>query len=90
MIMDAARKANAAGGTVIHAKGTGMEKAETFLGVSLAQEKEMLFLVAKKEDKNPIMRAIMDEAGLNSKAKSIVFSLPVTETAGMRLIENRE
>ena len=88
--MDAARKANAAGGTVIHAKGTGMEKAETFLGVSLAQEKEMLFLVAKKEDKNPIMRAIMDEAGLNSKAKSIVFSLPVTETAGMRLIENRE
>ena len=34
------------------------------------------------------MRAVMEEAGLNSKAKSIVFSLPVTETAGMRLIED--
>ena len=54
----------------------------------IKQEKEMIFLVVKKEAKNPIMRAVMEEAGLNSKAKSIVFSLPVTETAGMRLIED--
>lgn len=90
MIMDAAREAKATGGTVIHAKGTGMEKAEQFLGVSLAAEKEMIFMVAKKEDKNRIMEAIMKKAGMDSKAKSIVFSLPVTETAGMRLIEEQE
>lgn len=87
LIMDAAREANAPGGTVIHAKGTGTEAAQKFLGVSIATEKEMIFMVTKRENKNEIMRAIMDKAGLNSKAKSIVFSLPVTETAGMRLIE---
>lgn len=87
MIMDAARGAKASGGTVIHAKGTGMNKAEKFLGMSLAQEKEMIFLVVKKQDKNGIMNAIMKDAGLESKARSIVFSLPVTETAGMRLME---
>lgn len=87
LIMDAARKANAGGGTVLHAKGTGMDGAEKFLGFSLAAEKEMVFIVVKKEDKNNIMRAIMDEAGMNSKAKSIVFSLPVTSTAGMRMLE---
>lgn len=86
-IMDAARGMGAGGGTVIHAKGTGMERAEQFLGVSLASEKEMVFIVVKREDKNNIMRAIMDKAGLSSKAKSIVFSLPVTSTAGMRLME---
>ena len=90
LIMDAARKSNAAGGTVIHAKGTGMEGAERFLGVTLAAEKEMLFIVTKKEQRNAIMKSIMDEAGLNSKAKSIVFSLPVTSTAGMRLMEEAE
>lgn len=90
LIMDAARQANASGGTVIHAKGTGAEKAEKFLGVSIATEKEMIFMVTKREDKNNIMRAIMEHAGLDSKAKSIVFSLPVTETAGMRLIEDAE
>lgn len=89
-IMDAARAAKAPGGTVIHAKGTGAEKAEKFLGVSLATEKEMIFMVTRRESKNAIMKAIMSEAGLNSKAKAVVFSLPVTETAGMRLIEESE
>ncbi|PNV63326.1 transcriptional regulator [Clostridium sp. chh4-2] len=86
-VMDAARTAGAAGGTVIHAKGTGMERAEQFLGVSLASEKEMIFIVTKKEQKNPIMKAIMAQAGMESKAKAIVFSLPVTSTAGLRLLE---
>lgn len=90
MIMEAAREARAVGGTVIHAKGTGMEKAEQFLGVSLAAEKEMIFIVVHQTDKNAIMRAIMDQAGLHSRAKAIAFSLPVSETAGMRLIEQGE
>ena len=88
LIMDAARGAGAYGGTVIHAKGTGMEQAEKFMGVSLAAEKEMIFIVTRKEQKNEIMRAIMEKAGLNSRAQSIVFSLPVTDTAGLRLIED--
>ena len=87
LIMDAAREVGAAGGTVIHAKGTGMEGAERVLGVALGSEKEMVFIVAKREHKNTIMRAIMKKAGMESKAKSIVFSLPVTSTAGMRLME---
>ena len=86
-IMDAARKAGAAGGTVLHAKGTGMEGAQRFLGVTLAAEKEMVFIVVERERRNPIMSAIMEEAGMSSKAKSIIFSLPVTSTAGMRLME---
>lgn len=87
LIMDAARGAGAYGGTVIHAKGTGKEAAEKFLGVSLALEKEMLFIVTKTEQKNAIMQAIMKDAGLESKAKSVVFSLPVTDTAGLRLVD---
>lgn len=87
LIMDAARQVHAAGGTVIHAKGTGMQKAEKFLGVTLVAEKELVLIVVKSEMKNNIMRAIMDKAGLESKAKSIVFSLPVTGTAGMRMME---
>ena len=88
LVMDAARGAGAYGGTVIHARGTGMEKAEQFLGFSLASEKEMIFIVTKKEQKNSIMKAIMENAGSESRAKSIVFSLPVTDTAGLRLIED--
>lgn len=87
LVMDAAREKGAGGGTVIHAKGTGMEKAEQFLGVSIAAEKEMIFIVTKSKGKNDIMKAIMEKAGMDSKARSIVFSLPVTSTAGLRLQE---
>ena len=88
LIMNAARAAGAYGGTVIHAKGTGMEIAEEFMGVSLAIEKEILYIVTKTEQKNDIMKAIVKEAGIDSKAKAIAFSLPVTSTAGLRLIED--
>lgn len=87
MVMDAARGAGAYGGTVIHAKGTGMEYAEKYLGVTIAAEKAMIFIVTKKDQKNSIMKAIMEQAGMQSPAKTIVFSLPVTDTAGLRLVD---
>lgn len=86
-VMDAARAQGAGGGTVIHAKGTGLEKAEKFLGVSIAGEKEIIYIVTKTEMKNAIMKSIMENAGLESKAKAVVFSIPVTDTAGLRLQE---
>lgn len=88
VVMDAAREAGAYGGTVIQAKGTGMASAEKFMGVSLAAEKEMIFIVTKTSEKNSIMKAVMQEVGVESKAQAIVFSLPVTDTAGLRLIED--
>ena len=86
--MDDAREAGAHGGTIIHAKGTGMEAAEKFMGVSLAAEKEIIFIVTKSEEKNAIMQAVMKDAGLDTKAKAIAFSVPVNDTAGLRLIED--
>lgn len=87
-IMDAARSAKAPGGTVIHAKGTGAEHARKFLGISLAEEKEMIFIVVRSAQKNVIMRAIMEQAGIKTPAGAIVFSLPVTSTAGLRMLED--
>lgn len=88
IIMDAARDAGAYGGTVIHAKGTGTAETEQFMGVTIAEEKEIVYIVSKSDEKNAIMKAIMEKAGLNSKAKAICFSLPVSDTAGLRLLED--
>ena len=84
-IMDAARAAGAGGGTLIHAKGTGMEGAAAFLGVELVNEKELVLIVSRTSQKNTIMKAIME--GANPKAGAIVFSLPVTSVAGIRMLE---
>lgn len=86
MVMDAAKSAGAGGGTVIHAGGTRMERAESFFGVSLASEKEIIFIVSKTGQRSEIMREVMSKAGMGAKA--IIFSLPVTSTAGLRLLED--
>lgn len=86
-VMDAARAAGAAGGTAIHAKGTGAELARKFFGVSIADEKEMIFILTREEDRKPIMKAIMNGAGMHTEAHSLVFSLPVSDLAGLRRME---
>ena len=83
-VMDAARAAGAGGGTVLHAKGTGRAKSETFFGVSLAQEKDVVYIVAHADEKAAIMRAINEQTGPGTKPGAICFSLPISAVAGLR------
>ena len=89
-VMDAARPAGAGGGTVIAAKGTGIQQSEKFMGLTLANEKEVVLIVASVQDKSNIMRAIIEKAGTNTPAGAICFSLPVSEVAGLRRLDQEE
>ena len=86
-VMNAARAAGARGGTVIHGKGTGAENAQKFYNISIADEKEIVMIVASAEIKSEIMRSILEKAGPGSDAGALVFSLPVSEAAGFGFIE---
>lgn len=81
-VMDAARKAGAGGGTVIHARGKGEGGGEQFFGVTLAEERDIFFIVTPSEDRVSIMQAIVKEAGLHTPAKAAVFSMPIQHLAG--------
>lgn len=87
-VMDAARAAGAGGGTVLHAKGTGAKRAGKFFSVSLADEKEMIFIVSKAGEKAAIMKSIAEEAGPDTPAGAICFSLPISAVAGLRVLED--
>ena len=86
-VMDAARAAGATGGTAVHAKGTGTELAKKFFGVSIAEEKELIFILTKEETRKPIMKAVIHAAGMQTEAQSLVFSLPVSDLAGLRQLD---
>ena len=87
MVMAAARPAGATGGTVLSGKGTGARESEKFLGISLANEKDVVLIVADKQKKSAIMKAIMEKAGPGTEAAAICFSLPVTAVEGLRRID---
>lgn len=83
-VMDAARAAGAGGGTVLHAKGTGSSRGEKFFGVSLADEKDLVYIISHKDEKAAIMRAIAEKTGPGTAAGAICFSLPISSVAGLR------
>lgn len=87
LVMDAARGAGASGGTVVRAKGTGAEIAK-FFGISITEEKEMVYIVSKRESRDDIMRAVMEKAGWDTPAHGVAFSLPVDSVVGIRSLES--
>ena len=90
LVMAAARPAGARGGTVLSGKGTGARQAEKFLGISLANEKDVVMIVAPTEKKAAIMRAIIEQAGPGTPASAICFSLPVTQVAGLHEFDEED
>ena len=84
-IMKLAREAGATGGTVIKAKGTA-SGSDMFFGMAISDEKELIYIVSRKENKSDIMKAVASYTNEHG-THPLVFSLPVTETAGFRLLD---
>ena len=81
-VMDAARSAG--GGTVINARGTAPGAKAKFFGLSISNEKEIVYTLTLKSDKDKIMHAIMEKAGMHTDAQTVLFSLPVDSMVGLR------
>lgn len=88
LVMNAARSAGARGGTVLHGKSTGAKDAEKFYNISISGEKEVILIVAEAAHKSEIMRSILKDAGPDSEAGAIVFSMPVSEVAGFGMFND--
>ena len=65
------------------ARATGAEDAGKFFGMSIAEEREMIFIVAPTGEKNAIMQAIMAQAGPSTKAQAITLSLALEDVVGL-------
>jgi len=83
VVMDAARSAGATGGTVLNARGAGVHEAEKFFGISIQPEKDLILILAKREEKKQIMHAIRNEVGLNKEGRGLSFSMPVEDVCGI-------
>ncbi len=81
--MDAAKTVGARGGTIIHARRSGVEDAVKFFGISIQAEKEIVAIVVRGEQKKEMMQAINKECGVKTEAHGIVISLPVESCAGI-------
>lgn len=82
-VMDAAREIGARGGTVLNARGTASMEAETFFGITVQPEKEIVMIVVPSAIKEDVLHALYQKVGLETKGQGIAFALPVDGVVGI-------
>jgi len=76
-VMDAARKAGARGGTIIHARGTGKPDDEKFFGITVVPEKEEVLILSERDGAKAIREAIGRLTCLAKPGMGIMYSTAV-------------
>ena len=83
LVMDAAKKLGARGGTVINARGTASKDAEKFFNITIEPEKEIVMILVPSAIKDDVLHALYQEAGLDTPGQGIAFALPVDSVVGL-------
>ena len=83
LVMEAANRAGARGGTVVTARGSGNAEAEKLYGITITPEKEIVMIVVSSKIKDNVLRAIYQDAGLDTRGQGIAFTLPVEDVVGI-------
>ena len=81
--MDVAREQGVRGGTIISGRGVARENEAAFFGITIHAEKEVLMMVVEKDIRDQVLHALYKQMGMNKAAQGIVFSLPVSDVAGL-------
>ena len=82
-VMFAARKAGAAGGTIIKGRGTTSTQAEEMFNITIQPEKEIVIILVPAEAKDDVLHMLYSKAVMESEAYGIAFSVPVTKQVGL-------
>jgi nitrogen regulatory protein PII len=83
LVMDAAKKAGARGGTILTAHGTGNTDIAKFFGVVITPEKQIVMILVPKAIKDKVIESIYKEVGINTKGQGIAFSFPCSDVVGI-------
>lgn len=89
-VIETAKANGASGATVLNARGSGVHEQESFFGVNIHPEKEMVLILTLKDQTKKLMQQIVEQASLNLPGKGICFSVPVNQIAGVsHLFQNK-
>jgi len=84
-VLDAARAAGSTGATVItHARGEGINRAKTFLGLSLETQRDVLLLLVEAHLSRHILDTIATVGEFDSQpGTGIAFQVDVEDAVGV-------
>lgn len=83
LAVEAASKAGSKGATVINARGSGIHETSKLFAMEIEPEKEIVLIVAKEADTEPIIASLRKQLEIDLPGKGIIFVQPVAKTYGI-------
>lgn len=84
VVVEASRRAGSTGGTIIYGRGTSAQnEKDSFMGISIEPEKEIIMTLTPIENRNQIMESVCTSAEMEKEGVGICFSLPVSNVRGI-------
>lgn len=73
LVIDAATKAGAKGGTIINARGSGIHETKKLFNMDIEPEKEMVLILVEVDKTDAIVEAIREGAHIDEPGRGILF-----------------
>ncbi len=82
-VVDAAKEVGATGATIISARGTGMNEAKTFFGLTLEDQTDIVIFLLEEHLVKTVLKAIKTAGEFDKPGTGIAFVIPVEQVVGM-------
>lgn len=83
IVIKAAKKAGATGATIIPGRGTGVQEAHTFFGLTLEERRDIIIGLVAEHLLDPIMDAVAKAGEFARPGTGIAFVLDVENVRGL-------
>lgn len=83
-VIDAAQEGGSMGGTVIHARGSGIGQRQKVFNITIEPEKEIVLILSKVETTESIVNSIREKMDIDEPGKGIIYVTNVKKTYGIR------
>lgn len=83
IVIDAAKKAGARGGTIINARGSGIHETGKLFSIEIEPEKEVVLIISKADNTQNIVSSICNTLQIDKPAKGIMFVSDLSQAVGL-------
>lgn len=81
--IEVARRAGAAGVTILDARGIGAKEKKTFFGLTYEGSQAVLVMVLEKKLSLTVLKSLKRELNLANDSQGVVFTVPMEHIAGI-------
>jgi len=82
-VINASKLAGAAGGTIINARGSGVNETSKVFNMEIEPEKEIVMILTKRNETDEIVTSIRKELNIDEPGQGIIFVQEAAEVHGL-------